>query len=245
MSPAPLVLLHGWAMRPTVWAPLVRELGTDREISALALPGHDGASPAANPTVHAWSDALLARMPPRAIVVGWSLGAMLALDLAARHPQRVSSLVLIGATPRFVATAGWPCALPAETVSAFVSGYAAAPEPTLRRFLALQAVGDSARRRVLSVLENSREDGTVWRPALADGLTVLADADLRAALGMITQPVQLIHGEGDALMPVDAARAMTGALPNARLDVIEACGHAPFLSSPGACAALVRQLADA
>lgn len=241
----PLVLLHGWGMRPEVWRALTTEITTGYNIIALPLPGHDGAVPAPSPTLEAWTDTVKDGIPDGAIVVGWSLGAMLALDLAVRYPHKVSRLALIGATPRFVCGSDWQSGLPQDTVSAFRLGYAQSPRQTLRRFQALQTLGDSARRSLLPKLEACGELGDSENSALTDGLTVLAQTDLRAAVSTIQQPVQLIHGEGDALMPVDAAHYLCGAIPHARLDILEGCGHAPHLSRTVQCAALIREFADA
>ncbi|MDR1854101.1 MAG: alpha/beta fold hydrolase [Azoarcus sp.] len=229
----PLVLLHGWAMTPAVWTPLRGAL-KGIEIHAPALPGN-------GTTLAAWADALAPTLPPRAHLVGWSLGAMLALELAALHPTRVSRLTLIAATPRFVAAPDWPHGLDAATVAAFVAGYANDPRATLRRFLALQTLGDAAGRRLTPRLEAaSVPHADAPLPALAAGLKILADADLRPRLAAVTQPVRLIHGDGDALMPLAAARWLADALPRAALTVLERCGHAPLLSRTADCAAVLR-----
>ena len=75
--------------------------------------------------------------------------------------------------------------------------------------------------------------------ALADGLRLLAQTDLRPAIRDIRQPVHIIHGAADALMPVTAARWLAEQCPHSQLTVFEDCGHAPFLSRPEDCAALI------
>ncbi len=268
---ADMVLLHGWGMTPAVWAPVQSLLG-GRRSSALALPGHAGAAPAPTAEVAAWSDRLATQLPPAATVVGWSLGAMLALDLARRHPERVARLVLIGGTARFVADdasapSAWPGLAPA-TVAAFCAGFARDPHATLKRFLALQCLGEADRRGVQTQLgaaltpldapEQREGDSSPFaaasadeapatsvRAALADGLTLLACADLRASLPRIEQPCLLIHGEHDALMPVAAAKAMTLAVPNSRLEILHGSGHALPLSRSADCARLIAAFCDA
>lgn len=243
---SPVVLLHGWAMTPAVWQPLRSALEHDCTVLSPALPGHHGAPAARDTTLAAWTDAMADAIPERSTVVGWSLGAMLALDLAARHPHKVSSLILIAATPKFVTAADWAHGLPADTVTAFLSGYAAAPEATLRRFLALQTLGDRARRGLLPTLDAARQPhpGAAAIAALADGLRILADSDLRSQIATVTQPVALVHGAGDALMPVAAARWLAAALADAELTVLDDCGHVPLLSHADACTRLIRSRAD-
>ncbi len=266
-----IVLLHGWAMTPAVWAPIQSLLGEHRT-TALALPGHAGAAAAPAAELAAWSDRLATQFPPVATVVGWSLGALLALDLARRYPERVSRLVLIGGTARFIAddaptTGAWP-GLASATVEAFRAGFAHDPHATLKRFLALQWLGEADRRSAQAQLgaaltpldtpEQREQDGVSFAApaagetpatpagaALADGLTLLACTDLRSALPRIEQPCLLIHGQHDALMPIAAARTMALALPCARLEVLHGSGHALPLSRSADCARLIAGFADA
>jgi pimeloyl-[acyl-carrier protein] methyl ester esterase len=267
---AGLVLLHGWGMTPAAWAPMRSLLG-GRRSAALALPGHGGAAAASAATLAAWSEHLATRLAPAATLVGWSLGAMLALDLAHRYPARVARLVLIGGTARFVAddasSPTWP-GLALATVEAFRAGFARAPHATLQRFVALQCLGEADRRGVqrqlgaaltpLDIAAHPDEERSPAaapssaatpadraRAALADGLALLAGSDLRTTLARIEQPCLLIHGEHDALMPVAAARAMARALPRSRLEVLQGSGHALPLTRSADCARLVAEFCDA
>lgn len=244
MSAPALVLLHGWGLTPRVWQGVRAALSPSLEILAPPLPGHgDDAPPAGGPSLSAWSDALLPAIPERSVVCGWSLGGLLALDLARRHPQRVSRLVLIGTSPCFVARGEenpWRHGLAAETVAGFMTDFARDPAATLRRFIALQALGDARRRAVNAGLgEALAPVGDMQRAALADGLRVLAETDLRAAIVGVAQPVHVVHGAGDALMPVAGAQWLAARLPRGTLTVVEDCGHAPLLSRPAECAALI------
>ncbi|WP_374240963.1 alpha/beta fold hydrolase [Zoogloea sp.] len=245
MTPAaqPLVLLHGWGLSSGVWAPLLAELGPTVNAIAVDLPGHGGAAPAGD-TLASWADALAPRLPDGAVLVGWSLGAQLALHLAAHAPHKVSRLVLIAATPRFVQAPDWPAALPEATLAGFRGDFDTTPDATQRRFTALQAMGDGRRREVIAALNAALTPAdAAHHPALATGLRLLADTDLRPRLADVRQPVRLLHGAEDRLMPVAAAEWLADALPDARLSVFKDCGHAPQLSRPADCATLIRAFA--
>lgn len=245
----PLVLLHGWGLTPAVWQPLLEALPqTLLDVSTPALPGHAQA-PAAEPGIAAWTEALLAQIPHEAVVCGWSLGAMAALDLAARHPARVARLILIGSTPRFVSTPSdhgdaWPHGLDAAVAHDFATRFTYDPAATMQRFIALQALGDARRRTVTTALTAALSDtGAAGATALAAGLQVLTETDLRPSIARITQPTLLLHGEGDALMPLAAAQWLAAHLPHARLMPLADCGHAPFLSRAVDCAAAIGRFA--
>ncbi|MDR0703237.1 MAG: alpha/beta fold hydrolase [Azoarcus sp.] len=239
----PLVFLHGWAMTPAIWQPMAGALGGDAsDIHIPALPGHGVATANPRNSLAAWVEALAPALPRDAVLVGWSLGALLALELARVRPRQVARLALIGSTPRFVASADWPHGLDEKTVSDFIEGYARDPAATLRRFLILQTLGDDARDhlfRRLSEAVCAPRDGQTPK-ALADGLHILAATDLRANLAAIEQPVCLIHGDGDALMPPAAVRWLADTLPRARLRMLENRGHAPLVSARDECAAAIR-----
>ena len=187
---------------------------------------------------------LLAQLPDGAVLVGWSLCAQLALHLAAHIPAKVGRLVLIAATPRFVQAPDWPAALPEATLAGFRGDFDTAPDATQRRFTALQAMGDGRRRDVTAALNAALTPADdIHRAALATGLKLLADTDLRASIGSVRQPVRLIHGAEDRLMPAAAAEWLADALPDGRLSVFKDCGHAPLLSRPADCAALIAAFA--
>lgn len=96
---SPLVLVHGLAGAAANWCELAPLLARRHRVLALDLPGHAGSSPLpATPNLDAYADRvhLVARtegMLP-ATVVGHSMGGLIALRLAARHPRDVSALVL-------------------------------------------------------------------------------------------------------------------------------------------------------
>lgn len=240
----PLVLLHGWGLGPAVWRGLQAELTGFADIHAPWLPGHGPAEAAHGPDLEDWTDALVPDLPDNALVCGWSLGGLVALDLARRHPRKVARLALIGTTPRFVAAPDWSHGLAVETVQGFRDGFASDSAATLRRFVALQTLGDARRKAVaLSLSEALPAVGEERASSLADGLRLLAETDLRDRLNL-SQPVRLLHGEGDALMPAGAATWLADQLPNARLSLLTDCGHAPFLSRPADCATLLESFAD-
>lgn len=249
MNRDPLVLLHGWGMTPRIWDELRTRFSSADDVLAPALPGHDDAS-SVEPTLEAWSDAIAAQLPDAAVVCGWSLGGMIALDLACRHPRKVAQLILIGTSPCFVSRSDapvWPHGLDPLVVHGFTDGFAADPAAILRRFVALQALGDDRRRVVTTGLEaglrTTNTESSADRAGLAAGLRILADADLRVGLSAIRQPTLVIHGAGDALMPFPGAEWLAAQLPDARLKRFDGCGHAPFLSRPAECASLIEGFA--
>ncbi|MEC5387925.1 alpha/beta fold hydrolase [Uliginosibacterium sp. H3] len=233
---APIVLLHGWGLSPAVWAPLLAELGPDVLAPQLVA---DGGS------VDDWAARQLDEIPAGAVVIGWSLGAMLAMAIAARAPQHISRLVLLAATPSFVKRADWPHALDVETTTAFRNNFRDNPARTLDRFIALQALGDKERANVVAQLRASIADVRQHNGALAHGLRLLEQSDLRGALPPASMRCLLIHGEQDALMPVAATHWLAQRWSGSETMIMPDVGHAAFLSQPVAVAARIRQFIHA
>jgi pimeloyl-[acyl-carrier protein] methyl ester esterase len=231
---APLVLLHGWGMNAGVWEALPAPVTAARRLAPVELPGHGTAPfPAANPGLEGWAEACLQAAPERAVWLGWSLGGLVALQVALQAPERVYGLILMAATPRFVRAPAWPQAMPPETLAQFHDGLVADPALTLDRFLALQVRGSEAARETLRTLRQE----IAMRPApgaaaLARGLSILRDSDLRARLAELRCRTLWLFGQRDILVPAGVADGIVGLLPQAQVRVIPGAGHAPFLSHP-------------
>ncbi|MDB5802034.1 MAG: pimelyl-ACP methyl ester esterase [Rhodocyclales bacterium] len=238
---APIVLLHGWGLTPEVWAPLqsrlVQRLDSDA-VTAPALFANEG-------SLDDWAARLLAEIPPGAVLIGWSLGAMLAMAIAARAPRHVSRLVLFAATPSFVKRDDWPHGLDAETTTAFRQNFLKDPVRTVERFIALQALGDVERVAVSKALRANIAATDTHGAALAHGLRLLEQSDLRGALPAVSTRCLLIHGEQDALMPVAATQWLAHRWSGGETFIMPGVGHAAFLSQPAEVAARIEQFIHA
>ena len=224
-----LVLLHGWGARARVWDGLVPALERAFRLHLVDMPGYGASELCAPYSLEGLAAAVADACPSPVAVCGWSLGAQVAMQWALARPARVSRLVLMAATPRFLAGDDWPHGVAAETFAAFERGLIEDAAATLARFLALEALDDTARPAVTRALRSAAE-AAPSAVALAGGLEVLRATDLRARLPGITQPVLLLHGARDRVTPPDASAALAALLPNAQRTVIADAGHAPFLA---------------
>lgn len=212
-----LVLLAGWGFDSRVWQPIAERLAGDFRIT------YD-----------------LDTIPAGAIVCGWSLGAMRALQkstVVVRH-------ILVSATPRFVQAPDWPCAQPPELLDSFTAAVAADPLAALRRFAALMNQGDEHARDITRQMHELLRERIPDASTLAAGLADLRDTDLRKSAVVARHPTLLIHGEHDPLMPLAAAEWLAANMPDTRLEVFAGAAHAPFLSQPDRFAKLIREFAS-
>lgn len=230
-----LLLLHGWGLHGGVWSTVAGALARTHRLHIVDLPGH-GRSPSDG----AWrlpeiADRLHELMPAGSVWLGWSLGALIALAAAARRPDRIRRLVLVGATPRFTTAPDWPCAVPAELLEDFERSLMRDARATITRFLSLQlGTGESERAVLRGLRAEAFRFGEPSAAALYSGLDVLRRSDLRDELSRIATPTTVIHGECDRLVPPSAASELARRLPRARRCLLARAGHAPFLSAPEA-----------
>lgn len=240
----PVVLLHGWGLHATVWDGLVAALAQRFQVHVADLPGY-GDSPLCKPyTVPAIAQALAREMPRTCRVVGWSLGALVALAWARYAPRQVACLALLAATPCFVQRRDWAHGMEPDTLEAFTRELESDCDGALQRFIALQVLGDDAAGRAAQALHRTARARRSSLAALKGGLQMLLDTDLRGALAGIEQRTLVIHGEHDRVIPPAAGRHLKGSLPRARFELIAGAAHAPFLSKPAPVAALLSDFLD-
>ncbi len=227
-----LALLHGFALHSAIWGDWLA--GFPVKSHAIDLPGHGGRPWEGSITdLASLARAVSDQVSPGAIVVGWSLGGMVALELARQRPAELGGLVLIAITPRFVAGDGWPHGIDPSVIEEFAGAVARDYTQAVQDFLALQVLGAADPRATLRSLRALVEGRPPPDPcALATGLDILRHADLRPALAGIGLATLVIAGDRDRLTPAAASQSLAAALPRARFCRIAGAGHAPFLSHP-------------
>ena len=227
-----LVLLHGWGLHSGVWEQTAALLAENFRVTLIDLPGH-GRSPglADHYSLTTLAQQLLASAPPHAMWLGWSLGGIIALHLAAQHHERVNKLILVASTPKFVNAPDWAHGVAADTLEEFARALTSDYRSCIKRFLALQLRGSAHAAETLRRLDAiAFQYGAPDPRALSAGLALLRDSDIRGKLGAITCPTLIIAGERDTLTPPEAQRYLAAHLPQAHLSIITGAGHAPFLS---------------
>ena len=235
-----LVMIHGWGLHSGIWDDFAPLLEANFRVTCVDLPGHGRSGWRGEDSLEEWVDAVLAVVPKRAAWLGWSLGGLVAMRAAQRHPRHVSALVTLASTPCFVRQPGWQSAMLPSLLETFsvelVQDYAR----TLERFLSLQVRGSERANAVLKALRATLlAQGEPDAAALLAGLDILRSSDLREGLKSLDRPWLMIMGERDMLVPVNAGRETSTLCATARLEVIEGAGHAPFLAAPQAVARLI------
>lgn len=227
-----LVLLHGWGLHSGVWGKFLPWLAPHFRVTCVDLPGFGGNHGSGHRFAE-FFEAVQAVTPPRALWAGWSLGGLLALEMAARYPQRVQGLFMLAATPCFVQREDWRPAMKPDVFSDFADSLRENPLLTLESFLTLQCRGSASMRTDIRFLQSVLEAGpNLSTNALQTGLDVLVRGDLRSRLVAMRLPVHFLLGEKDVLVPTSLQPALKILQFDAGVTVLSAAAHTPFISHP-------------
>jgi 2-succinyl-6-hydroxy-2,4-cyclohexadiene-1-carboxylate synthase len=235
-----IVLLHGFTHTGASWRTVVAELGERYRALAPDIRGHGAAGERRPIDFVSCTDDVLALLDSQFTLVGYSMGARLALHVALAAPDRVQQLVLVSATAGIAddveraARAKEDEQLAAELesgldIEAFARRWAA--QPLLRRLP--EPVAAAAH------VDRLRNDPAHLAAALR-GIGAGSMAPLWGRLGELPMPVTLIAGERDSKYRKLGER-MAAAIPGARLLVVPAAGHAVHLEAPVLVAAAIDQ----
>lgn len=235
-----LVLLHGWGLNAQVWDCITPELSAHFTLHLVDLPGYGRSGEWGAMTLETMAEKVLENAPERAIWLGWSLGGLVASQIALNHPTRVQALVTVASSPCFSARDEWPGIKP-EVLSGFQQQLSEDFQRTVERFLALQTLGT----------ESARQDARVLKQAvlslpmpssevLNGGLEILKTSDLREPLTALDLPFLRLYGRLDGLVPRKIVPQLDALWPRSESLIFDKAAHAPFISHPQAfCAPLV------
>jgi pimeloyl-ACP methyl ester carboxylesterase len=237
-----LVFFHGpWGLQ---WDPFLDELARGFTVHA---PEHPGTSPGRPDDIYAldgmwdlvscYEELLDGLGLTRAALVGHSFGGMVACEVAAASPRRVSHLVLIDALGLWRDDAPIP-------------NWMLLPHGDLAGHVFSDADGEAARR--MFVPPEDPEGRVMARVGLqwAMGATgkflwPIPDKGLRKRIHRVQAPTLLVWGKEDRLVPPVYAEEFSRRIAGARVEIVDQAGHAPHLEQPDAVAPLVRDFLSA
>jgi pimeloyl-ACP methyl ester carboxylesterase len=225
----PAVLcVHGYCQSSAYWVPTLDRLAAaGRRGLAPDLPGFGASAGRPGPyTMEAYADGLAALLDARGlervVLVGGSMGGVVAQHLTLRHPKRVVRLLLVAtgaATADPAAALARADAVEAapwsrEAVRPIVAGFFRAPPgvETVEQFLSIAAM--ASQRAAVEAARSNAGSRTLER------------------LAEIAVPTLIVQGRHDRARTVEHGAAMRERIPGARLEVLEQSGHTPQLEEP-------------
>ena len=209
-----LIFVSGWGTESSVWDSVACEFGE----SVSFIPWWECLSdgPHNNSLLK-----ILADSDDSVILVGWSLGGMIALSATINCPERVSGLVLISSSARMVRDKGYSGINP-RILKAMKFRLKSDKQQLLTDFANMgtsPATNDSIKIDFVNNALNINGD------KLSSGLSFLQNYDLRSELESVSVPVNIIHGKHDQIMNPANADYLAEYLSNAKLDIVAYGGH--------------------
>ncbi|GLH30924.1 transporter [Pseudomonas sp. BR1R-5] len=230
-----LILLPGWGLGTAALEPLAASLrAQDARLQVELAPLPE----LADADIQAWVDYLDRKLPSDTWLGGWSLGGMLASELARKRGDHCCGLLTLASNPCFVARADWPHGMADDTFGTFLDGCRSHTCVTLKRFRTLCSDGALQPRTLLRQLGVGVPDTDPLY--LATGLEVLAQLDTREALQAYGGPQLHLFAGSDALVPPEAAKALSELLPDVEVGLVEESSHAFLLEYPQELAAGIK-----
>lgn len=233
----PLIFLHGWCMSSNIWALQIRNLSSHFRIIAPDMRGHGssgdgGGEMTVSSCVEDLEDLLDYTGVSTCVLVGWSLGAQVAMSAFPLLGNRLSGFALVAATPCFVMKTDFCCGLPANDVAGMRFKVIRNLDRAVKGFVNLMFSMQEQQSETFFDHVMPVVDSIVLprlEAALA-GLRMLEDTDLRSSLPELTLPVLIIGGNEDRITPHTASVSIARSIPRSRLITFSGCGHAPFLT---------------
>ncbi len=238
-APPALILLHGFTNSGASWQPVVSGLGQRYRAITPDIRGHASASGARPVTLDAVVDDIAGLAPRRFGLVGYSQGGRIALHVALAMPERVSRLMLIGASPGLAdeaerATRRLEDERLAERIEALPI------EVFARQWAETSVLSDiAADIAAVSHADRLRSTPTGLAAALR-GLGTGALPSVWERLPELQMPVVLVAGERDVKFTL-LAREMARRMQAATVTIVSGAGHAVHLERPEAIVELLER----
>lgn len=256
----PLVLVHGVTLGVEVWAPELRRLVPGHRVLAVGQRGHGSSVAGAEGySLERLADDLcevLAQLDVSdAVLVGHSMGGMVALLLAVRRPEElrrhVGGLVLVSTSAGPLVPgpvtgpvrAGLGAAAGRRLASAALHGRGILPGGSVATWMARASFGAHP-----GAPEVELARGVIERmspEAMAGLLGPLLAFDVHDRVGEVRLPTHVVVGTRDVLTPPHQARALVRSIPGAELTVLPGCGHMVMLERPGELCELLAAASEA
>lgn len=207
------IFLHGAGLNAESWG--------DVSGRAINLPGHGGRPRAPEACAEVFADEIYGDVPEGAVLIGYSLGGMVAMAFAAKHPERLKALVLVDT--------------PIRAPLRFISWYTPFVAPIVTRFPGLKAIAKTVGSRIENrdgQAEFRRHVQAASPSGMADALVVAARFDGERVLSRLPMPVLVLCGVRSLLTGQKYREMVAAKVPHAVIVEMNTGHHIGFDDAP-------------
>jgi pimeloyl-[acyl-carrier protein] methyl ester esterase len=224
-----MVLLSGWGFDTTIWEIFIAQFPTDFHFITINLFDFFIADTELK-TLADISLQLNQLIPKNSVLLGWSLGGLIALDFYIRSMKPVT-LVTVACSPKFIAENNW-LGISLQEIESFKQMLETDLNSLLKKFasLVIYPVRDwRLHLRIRNAFQKQQHK------KLLVLLNRMETADLRSDFQLLAKPSLHLLGSEDVLIPKATERQLKKLNTKASVEIIEGAGHIPFLTHPENC----------
>jgi pimeloyl-ACP methyl ester esterase len=235
-----LLLLTGWGATCKAWDPIIPALEQRCQVKCVNPPWIKQSIPGASLAgFEAFIDDLGAALnDQKTKLVAWSLGGLIAIQLAKKYSDLIDQIIFIASSPQFVASENFHGAIDQIWFDKFIDDFKKNPRAAFLKFIALQAKGDEFQMNTIRFMKNNFQPERLDLEESLLGLKLLQEQQLMLELQNLQCKKLFIHGDKDAVISSKAAE-FAATTANCGFKVISRAGHAPHISHPELTTALI------
>lgn len=231
-----VVIIHGGGASHLDMVPIAKKLAPHYRVTNIDLPGTGQSMWDPNiHNIHDLADYTLKELPKKAIYIGWSFGGLIAQSIAARYPARISHLIGIASTPKFIEANDWP-GFPQPGYSSIVTSLLKEGNEA-KSFLEMFYEYDfePINPKPPAYYEAKKiwtQPSTLSNEMLLVRMNMVDKTDLRELFKSIKCPIDLILGGEDPNVPKALFAKIKELNPFVKIHEIQESRHAPFWTYP-------------
>jgi len=220
-----LVFLPGWGFKASIWETVTKNLA-HLPIIMRDLPTTINQVSFNENSLDEITSEIDKTLPDNCILIAWSLGGLLALNLCAKHPKKYKKIILVASTPKFVETSDWP-GISQANISRFYTQAQINLSELMQRFH--QMILDENTIHLIHAIKK-HAIASSQQYILRFYLDMLIQSDLRTHYKTLQIPVLHILGSRDRIIPASHIKHIKRAYSSQRVHTIKEASHIPFLS---------------
>ncbi|UZE97089.1 alpha/beta fold hydrolase [Alkalimarinus alittae] len=226
-----IAIINGWAMPSVIWSGFCDLLSTKMRYESHKIIDIDRCL-----SVEQWVQYLDEMIEHDTLLIGWSLGGMLALEYVHRHPAKIRGLCTLQMNPKFVAAHDWPSAMTEDVFGEFKQLAASDRQADVKRLIKqfsflVTAKGFDALDDLKALKPIFSVDSIPITNVLSQSLDLLESLDVRDKISTLERPQLHLLGEHDQLVPQSVFKQLTELNRHANVELIEGVSHLPCYSA--------------
>jgi pimeloyl-ACP methyl ester carboxylesterase/predicted amidohydrolase len=228
-----LVFVVAWIGSAELWIPQVDYFSKNFKMVTVDMRGAgESDKPADNYTIDLYVDDLNSiieeLLEKNIVLIGESMGAQIAIKYAIKYPEKVSKLVLIGGTPKIIASDDFPHGYPLKVSQGVLTFFQESYSMGLRTFLKLafpEAGTEYLKELAFEVCQKTTQEIAI------NCFSNFLKEDLRPLLGKINIPTLILHGGDDRAVMLEGAKYMHENILGSKMYIFKGKGHAPSITA--------------